>query len=300
VAAVRVPWSSASFLVYLGGITILFATVAFTGLQAENHGEAGFVLWALIILAAVSAAAFLARAKGHFVTAGVLAVTWVVAILVFVGALLEWFGWVSDDEASGLFEGFHFWLFVFEIVAVIASAVAIRLFRFPLLVLFLASFSWLLVTDLISGGGGWSAIVTIAVGLVFLLAGIAVDDGPSRPFGFWLHVAAGVTIGGGLLWFLNDGDLDWIVVGIVGLAYIALGERLLRTSWVVLGAVGVLLSTGHFADKWSDAISLLGLGAEREHEWLAPLSFAAVGALFIGIALWLVRRREATPGAELL
>ena len=299
--AVRVPWSSASFLVYLGGITILFATVVFTALQAQNHGDAGFVLWALLILVAVSAAAFLARVTGHFVTAGVLAATWLVAILVFVGAVLEWFGWLPDNEEGGVFEGFRFWVLVFEIVAITASAVALRLFRFPLLVLFLAAFSWFFVTDLISGGGGWSAIVTIAVGLILLLAGIAVDDGPSRPFGFWLHVGAGLTIGGGLLWFLNDGDFDWIVVGVIGLAYIVMGDRLLRSSWAVLGALGILLSTAHFADKWTDALSLVGFGAEQEHEWAAPVLFAAVGAVFIGIGIWLARRRrEPLPGAELL
>jgi hypothetical protein len=301
VNVVRVPWSSASFLVYLGGITILFATVAFAALQAENHGDAGFVLWALLILVAVSAAALVARATGHSVTAGVLAVTWVVAILVFVGAVLEWFGWLPDDGEGGVFEGFRFWLLVFEIVAISTSAVALRLFRFPLLVLFLAAFTWFFVTDLISGGGGWSAIVTIAIGLTFLLAAIAVDDGPSRPFGFWLHVASGLTIGGGLLWFFNDGDFDWIVTGVVGLAYIAVGDRLQRSSWVVLGAFGILLSTAHFAEKWSDPISLVGFGAEREHEWLAPLLFVAVGAFFIGIALWFARRRRETiAGADLL
>ena len=80
--------------------------------------------------------------------------------------------------------------------------------------------------DLLSNGGGWAAIVSIAVGLTFLLAGIAVDDGPSRPFGFWLHVAAGLAIGGGLLWFFHDGDFDWIVIAIAGLVYIAFGDRL--------------------------------------------------------------------------
>jgi hypothetical protein len=301
VNVVRVPWSSASFLVYLGGITILFATMVFAALQAQDHADAGFVLWALLILAAASAAAFVARATGHFVTAGVLAVTWVVATLVFVGAVLEWFGWLPDGEEGGVFEGFRFWLLVFEIVAISTSAVALRLFRFPLLVLFLAAFAWFFVTDLISGGGGWSAIVTIAVGLIFLLAAIAVDDGSSRAFGFWLHVAAGLTIGGGLLWFFNDGDFDWIVTGVVGLAYLAVGDRLQRSSWVVLGAFGILLSTAHFADKWSDPISLVGFGAEREHEWLAPLLFVAVGAFFIGIALWFARgRREAIAGADLI
>jgi hypothetical protein len=316
VNVVRVPWSSASFLVYLGGLTILFATIMLLTLQAESEGSAGLVLWALLILAALSGLAFLARAQGHFVAAGLLAASWVVAIVVFLGAVLDWFGWFPEDE--GLFQGFRFWLLVLEIVAIVASAVALRLFRFPLLVLFLAASSWFFVTDLISGGGDWTAIVTIAVGLIFLLAGIAVDDGPSRPFGFWLHVAAGLTIGGGLVWFFHDSGFDWVVVGVVGLGYIALGDRLVRSSWVVFGAWGVLQTAAYFAAKWSDAAEFLffpfyfgfpfflaaGTGdegfGEHAHNWIGPLIFTATGLLFIAIAFWLARRpREAIPAADL-
>ena len=104
---------------------------------------------------------------------------------------------MRDDRS--FFTGFHFWLLVLELIAVVAAAVALRRFRFPLLVLVLAGAIWLFVFDLLSNGGGWAAIVTIAVGLAFLISGMAVDGGPSRPFAFWLHVAAGLAIGGGLL-----------------------------------------------------------------------------------------------------
>jgi hypothetical protein len=313
--AVRVPWSSASFLVYLGGITILFATVSLLTFEAESHGSAGFVLWALLIFIAISVAAFAARAVGHFVTAGLLATSGVVAFVVFLGSILEWFGWLPDDD-SGVFEGFRFWLLVLALAAIIASAVALRLFEFPLLVLLLAASSWFFVTDLISGGGDWSAIVTIAVGLVFLMAGIAVDDGPSRPFGFWLHVAAGITIGGGLLWFFHDSLFDWIVVGVVGAAYILLGDRFTRSSWVVFGGWGMLQTATYFADKWSDITAFFSFyiyflfpffvafdeeGGENKHDWIGPLIYALTGLVFIWIGLWLARRRrEAVPSAELL
>jgi hypothetical protein len=314
--AVRVPWSSASFLVYLGGITILFATVTLLAFEAESHGSAGLVLWAFLIFVAISAAAFTARALGNFVTAGLLATSGVVAFVVFLGSILEWFGWLPDDE-GGVFEGFRFWLLVLALAAIVASAVALRLFEFPLLVLLLAASSWFFVTDLISGGGGWSAIVTIAVGLVFLLAGIAVDDGPSRPFGFWLHVAAGLTVGGGLLYFFHDGLFDWIVVGVVGALYILLGDRLRRSTWVVFGSWGLLQTATYFADKWSDVSEFLFFplyflafpffvafdesGGNSSHDWLGSLIYAFTGLVFIWIGLWLARRRrEAVPGAELL
>jgi hypothetical protein len=311
-AAVRVPWSSASFLVYLGGLTILFATVTLLTFQAEDHGTAGLVLWSLLITAALSTLAFAAKARGHFVTAGLLATSWVASVVVFLGAVLDWVGWLPDINEGGVFEGFRFWLLVLELAALIASAVALKTFRFPLLVLLVAATTWFFVTDLLSGGGDWTAIVTIVVGLSFLLAAIAVDDGPSRTYGFWLHVAAGLTIGGGLLWFFRDSAFDWILIGVVGLAYVGLATRLARSSWAVLGAWGMLQTAGYFADKWSDVtesffplfyffpffISLDGDYSEHAHNWLGPLVFALTGAVFIGIGIVLARRTQ-PPIAEI-
>ncbi len=308
--AVRVPWSSASFLAYLGGFTILFATGSLLSVQSSDHGSAGLVLWALLVFVALVAVALAVRARGHFVVAGLLALSVVISFITLLGALLDWFGWFPNTDSP--FEGFRFWLIVLEVAAIVASAVALRVFRFPLLVLALAASIWFFVTDLISGGGDWSAIVTIAVGLAFLLAGIAVDDGPSRPFGFWLHVAAGLTIGGGLIWFFHDSTFDWIVVGVIGLLYVLFGARLGRSSWAVLGAWGILQTTAFFADKWSEVgefffplfyffpfiISFDGDYREHAHNWIGPLVFAVTGLLFIGIGVWLARRSR-PPLAEI-
>src|SRR5262245_12304939 len=252
-SAVRVPWSSASFLAYLGGITILVATLALLGVQAGEHGAGGFVFWAALLFVVLTACALAARNTGHGVTAGLLALSAVGAFVIFVGAVFDWFGWLPDlngDNAPT--SGFHFWLLVLELVAIVASVVALRIFRFPLLVFVIAAASWFFVFDLLSNGGDWAAIVTIAVGLVLLVAAVAVDNGPSRPFGFWLHVAAGLAIGGGLLWFFHDGNFDWIVVAIIALGYIALGDRLERSSWIVLAGWGILQTTAHIAEQWSD------------------------------------------------
>ena len=306
--AVRVPWSSASFLVYLGGLTILASTLALISVQSDEHGAAGLVLWAALIFIVLAGAAEAARNRNHLVTGGLLAVSSVAAFVIFVGAIFDWFGWLPDtNDDAVFFNGFHFWLLVLELIAVAAAAVALKRFRFPLFVLVLAGAIWLFVFDLLSNGGGWAAIVTIAVGLAFLLAGMAMD-GPSRPFGFWLHVASGLAIGGGLLWFFHDGDFDWIVIAIVGLGYIAFGDRLSRSSWVVLGGWGILQTAAHFADKWSDIaaaggflifplfpfVLLSGLDGEfaahHAHEWAGPVVFAMTGVLFIALALFYARR----------
>jgi len=225
--AVRAPWSHASFLAYLGGITILIAVSVFLSVESGEHGAAGLVGWSAFAFAVLTVLAFASRRNGRLVTAGLYALSAVVTFVVFLGSLLHWFGWLPST-AGGPFEGFRFWLLVLELAAVVASTVALRIFRFPLLVLFVAASAWFLVTDLVSGGGDWSAIVTIAYGLTLLALAVGYDSGGSRIYGFWLHVVAGVTIGGGLLWFFHKGDFDWIVIGVAALVYILLGDRLLR------------------------------------------------------------------------
>jgi hypothetical protein len=314
--ALRVPWSGASFLAYLGGLTIFFATGSLLGVLANDHGAAGFALLSLFVLAVSLVFAFTAKWNGHPVTAGLLALTTVLSVVVFVGSLLAWFGWLDDPDLG--FHGFHLALLVLELVAVIGSAFALAIFRFPLLVLFLAGSAWYFGTDLISGGGDWTAIVTIAIGLLLLGVGLGIDASESRPYGFWLHVVAGLTIGGGLLWFFHDGTLDWIVVGLAGLLYIALGDAMTRSSWIVLGAWGFLQSAEFFADKWSNLGENLfflfpltyffpfGLAFQAEpeghaHQWVGALVFVVTGLFFIVLALYIARRRRDTvKAAELL
>ena len=118
------------------------------------------------------------------------------ARVVFAAALERWFGWLANTGRP--FDGFHVSLFVLELLALVAALVALSRYRFPLLSGLAAAAGWFFVTDLISNGGNWTAIVTIVVGLVLLGVGVAVDGGPSRPYGFWVHVVAGLTIGGRL------------------------------------------------------------------------------------------------------
>jgi hypothetical protein len=308
VNAARAPWSNASFLTYLGGLTILAAVGSLLQVQSGEHGAGGFAAWALLIFVVVTALALLARRSGHRVTAGLLAVSSVAAFVTLLGALLDWFGWLNTHLDSA-FGGFRLsWLFL-ELSLVVAAAIALWVFRFPLLVFVLAAGGWFFVTDLLSGGGDWSAVVALLVGLALLVAALVVDHGNTNPYAFWLHVVAGLTIGGGLLWFFHDGDWDWVLVAIAGVLYVALADRLARSSWAVLGAWGMLQTAAHFAAKWSDVSGFVFFAfylfpfvlaesfdesyeQRATHPWASALVFALAGAVFVGIGLLLARRRR--------
>jgi hypothetical protein len=301
----RAPWSSASFLVYLGGLTILAAVGSLLEAQAGDYAAGGFAGWAFLIFLATTLAAFVARARERRVTAGLLALSSVASFVTFLGALLEWFGWLTDLGDSPL-DGFRVSRLVLELAVVAAAVVALRVFRFPLLVFPVVAAGWLFVTDVLSNGGNWSAVVSLLVGLALLAYAVAVDGRGARPYGLWIHVGAGLAIGGALLWLFHDGDWDWILIAIGGVLYVAVGERLSRPSWAVLGAWGILQTAAHFAVKWSDASAyifsafylfpfVLGdvfdeTGERAQHAWAGPFVFAAAGALFLVLGLWIARR----------
>ncbi|HKO21590.1 MAG TPA: hypothetical protein VJX91_02985 [Candidatus Eisenbacteria bacterium] len=313
--AVRVPWSGAAFLAYLGGFTVLLATGALLAVFASEHGAGGFALLALLVLAVSVVLSFGGLIAGHRLAAGLFALTTVVSFVVFVGSLMSWIGWLDDVNLD--FDGFDLARLFLVLVAVVASAFALAVFRFPLFVLFLGATTYFLVTDLISNGGDWSAIVSIFVGLVLFAAAVGVDLGEATRYGLWLHVVAAVVIGGGLLWFFHSSDVDFILVAVIALAYMAIGDGLVRSSWIVLGAWGILQTAQHFAAKWSTAGDVLFYffpfpffpfqepsfeeEATSAHEWVGILMFVAAGLLFMAVALLLARRRRDTvPAAELI
>ena len=291
-------WTTASYLVYAGGLTVLGAALGALGYLAASSGKPAFAGWALLVLAVLYAIAHGFRRSGRWVAAGIFAYASVVAWAVFVAALWVWFGWFTTrDIARSPLHGFSFARLSFDLLVLAAVVDDSRRFRFPLIASIGVLFGWLFVADLISGGGSWTAVVSLAVGLVYLALGTA----SSRPSAFWLHAGSGVLIGGSLLYWWHSSDWNWALVAVVGLVYIAIADRTRRSSWAVFGSLGLLFAAGHFADSWSHGQSRVpGLGSGvgyfvsvPYHGWVPPLVFAFTGFLLLGLGLASRHRRAA-------
>ena len=185
-------------------------------------------------------------------------------------------GLVPIASAAGCtdapFEGFHVSHFVIELTLLIGAMVARQIFRFPLFVLLATGSAWFFVTDVLSSGGDWSATVTLVFGLTAMLFGVTVD----RVYGFWVHVVAGLTVGGAWLWFSHSSDADWILIGLASLVFVSIASGLGRSSYAVLGAFGLLLVTTHFVVKWfvTPFIPFFG-DSESGRVWAAALKRVA-------------------------
>jgi len=287
VQVVRASWTSASFLLYAGGLAILFASGALLANLGGRYGGAAFVGWSALVLGVLAVLAYGARAAKRPLTAGLYSVSAVVALAVFVGALEEWFGWLA--HTSSVFGGFHISHFLIELVLVVAALAGLRRFHFPLLVLVATASWWFFVTDVLSSGGNWSATVSLVVGLSLMLIGLGVD----RVYGFWVQVVAGLTMGGALLWFWHSSDTDWILIALASLVYVAIASGLGRSSYAVLAAIGLFLSTTHWVFKWfaTPFVPFFYQGPPAAHPWAAALRYATYGFLLMLLGLWLAHRR---------
>jgi hypothetical protein len=302
---VRARWSSSSFLVYAGAFVVLLAAVTLLGWFSSDYSDGAFFGWSALVFAVLAVIAFAFETAGHRVSAGLFAFISLISFSVFVGAFEDWIG-ILDAE-NGPFDGFRWGLLLLDLVIVTAALVLLARFHFPLLVLVATAVSWFFLVDLVSGGGDWSAIVSIIVGFFFLLIGAGVD----RTYGFWIHFVAAFAIGGGFLDLWHSANWEWTLIGIIALFYFLLAGGLDRSIYAVLGALGLYLAWSHFVDKWTDTSvsspffygngeSLTGLSSDTSDSsvWGAALLYALYGFVILGIGLWLERRR-AEPSTDL-
>lgn len=285
---VKPRWTTSSFLLYLGAFVVWSAAVGAYGYLSSLYGKAAFAGWTALMLAVLLALGIGFRRRGTWLTAGLFAYLSVSAFGVFVGALFEWWGWGGGNSQTGPFDGWNWveWLLILLVLA--ASSAALRAYRFPLFVLPIAVLWWFLVTDVVSGGGTWSAVVTLVIGLFYLVVASAVN----RVYGFWLHVVAGGLVGGALLYWWHSTTTDWWLLAIAGVVFIRVGSVLRRSSWAVFGAAGMLAAATHFSIDWANT-GIPFFGAEHSTRLWVPIVVGAVlGFLFVLLGLWAARRAE--------
>jgi hypothetical protein len=292
--AIHPRWAAWSYLLYAGGLTLLGAAAALLGFFSGHYGAFKYTVLSLLLFVGF---AFVARALrrdgGHPIAAGLFAYTSVWLFAAFVAALYSWFGWI--DRNGSAFGGFNLARLSLVLFTLVAAIVALRGFRFPLLMLTVVQLAWFFVTDLLSGGGDWTAIVTFVIGLMFLFWARIVDDGPNRPYGMWLHVGAGLTIGGSLLWFLHHGHFEWALIVVAGLLFVKLADEFERASWAIFGSLGILAAAAHYASSWSHASVSLGNGVSSggSRGWVPSVVFGVAGTLLMVLGGLLANRRRA-------
>jgi hypothetical protein len=283
-------WTTSSFLVYTGGLTVLFAAIGALSYLSGQFGAAAYSAWALLIFVLLLAKAEAFRRADRWLAGGIFAFASVIAWGAFIAALFSWFGWLDSS-----FSSFCFSRLVLEVLLLSAALNATRRFEFPFTSAIAVFVCWIFVIDLLSSGGNWTAWVTLFVGLVYFAFGAAMDS----PASFWLHLAAGLLIGGSLLYWWHSSTFDWILIAFVSLIYIGIAHGSKRSSWAVFGTLGLFAVTAHFSDKWSHNHVVLSPSPESVSAfsgWVPPLVFSILGGVLVALGLGKRHRRAASPG----
>lgn len=269
---------------------MLVASIGLLSSLSDDYGKAAFVGWSLLVLVIVAALAAGYERAGRRIVAGLFGFITLAVFIVFVGALEVWIHLLGTNDEP--ITGFNFGLLVLYGIAFFAAIVTIARFQFPLPVIVVAVTTWLFIVDLISNGGTWSAIVSIFVGCVLLFVGAAVD----RTYGFWLHAAAGLAIGGAFLYVWHSSWWEWVLIALIALVFFLFAAALDRSSYAVLGVIGLFLVASHFIEDWvgSSLNPLNYIFSESEpatHPWARAILYAVFGLILVGIGLWFERRK---------
>ena len=284
----RAGWATGSFLTYTGALIALIAATAWLSVISDDHSQGAFAGWSVLFWVVAEAFAFSLLRRGRKVVAGLFGFVGVGLFAVMVGAFFSWFGWLPHDKPLG---GFHLGLLLLQLLVLAAALIDLGIFKFPLFMLVLAGLGWYFFTDVVSSGGNWSAWVTLFVGLFLFVLGLGQDGGDTRPYGFWVHVVAGLTIGGALLYWWHSTDFQWALIIVVGLLFMAVGAGLRRSSYGVIGTIGLVLASGHYA---IGNAFLSGDQPSAPSSWAGPVAFLCLGVFLalVGMALWRRDRAE--------
>jgi hypothetical protein len=287
---VKPIWTSATFLVYTGGLTVLGGGLAALGYLSRHYGSGAKAGWALLILAILYAIAHALRVRGRQIAAGIFAFTAVIAWAVFIVFLFEWWGWngVNGSIKHWSWSRLALWLLI------LASAWDDRRrFGFPFIRLVSAVVGWAFIVDLITAGGSFTAAVTLIVGLAYL-AWATIHRTPSS---FWLHLVGGLLIGGAIIYWAHTGDGEWAGVSIAAFIFVGIAYATQRSSWAVLGTIGFFAATVHYLVGSPTRIAEAVFSATpppRVSPWSPALAFGLLGFWLVLLGLLGRRRTAAT------
>ncbi len=180
------------------------------------------------------------------------------------------------------------WIWM-ELATVAAASLALRVYRFPFLVMPLAIALWFLAMDIVPWLTGqprqhWeiSRVVSIWFGLAMIVAAIAVNlRQRSGDFAFWLYLFGVLAFWGGITASSDSTALTRALYCAMNIGLLLVSVLLARQVFAVAGAIGVALYLGELADRtFRDSL-------------LFPFVLSLIGVAVIGLGLYIHRRRDA-------
>jgi hypothetical protein len=302
IAASPQPRFDLTHVLWYGGALIVMAAMGlFSTLAFSERGG-----YALAAIAAVYAVGFWAlgrylwRVKDLVVPGGLAIAVAVSMAPVAIYGLQEAVGLWAHQRPALYWDFFPpldgDWLLM-EIGAILASALALRFYPFPFLLLIAGVALWFMSMDLVrwlarsTDADDWELRrkVSIVFGLVMIAVAWALDLRGTRSgdFGFWLHLVGALTLWGALTTSEGGGPIGHALYGAINIVLVFFGVFLNRRIYAALGALGVAGYLGYLAyDVFKDVV-------------LFSFALSAIGlaVIFVGVMVQ-KNRRAIAAGVE--
>lgn len=242
---------------YFGAVLVMLAMGTFMTLGWEAFGGGGIFLIAAIYAAALALIGKKLLRSPKTRTPGGLLITMSVAMAPLATYGLERMTGLWPDSDPGRYRDFHVyvrsgWLWM-EVATVLASVLALRLARFPFVVMPLAFALWYVSMDLaplvLGADLDWQgrAWVSAIVGFVMLVVAFIVDRRTRDDYAFWLYLFGLAAFWGGLSSMSSDSELNKLLYCLINLTLIVLSVLLERRAFTVFGGLGVFGYLGNLS-----------------------------------------------------
>lgn len=296
-ASASPKFDMAHLLWYAGALIVMSAMGLFSTLAFSQMGGVALtitaVIYAIVFLAAGD---HLWRVRKLRTPGGLLiAIAVSMAPLALYG-VQDAMGLWSKFGKPGTVREFYIWIkgsWIFmELAAIAAAALALRFYRFPLIVLLAAIALWFLSMDLASWivdkpRADYEARRQISLwfGLGMLLVAVIVNlRQRSGDFAFWLYLFGMLTFWGAITASSGSTDLTRALYCALNIGFLLLSVVMARTVFAVFGTIGIALYLGHLAEKtFKDSL-------------LFPFALSLIGVAIIGVGLYVHRHRDAIDG----
>jgi hypothetical protein len=269
-----------NLLWYAGALIVISAMGIFSTEAFSRWGGLALTATALVYAVVFAyAGRYFMQDRGIFVLGGLLITVAVSMAPLATYGIQDAVGWWSHGEPGEYRDLFVWvrgsWVFM-SLSAVAAGLIAFRLYRFPFILMIVATALWFLSMDITPWFvSEWPVpgedkmldyahrerlpelrgVVSTLFGVGLLVIVWGIDVRMKADFTFWLHLAAALCITGGMFFWLTDNAMEWAVLCVASVMMLLLSVFLRRGVYTVFGGIGVASYLGYLAfDLFDDVI----------------------------------------------
>jgi hypothetical protein len=285
---------------YAGALIVIGSMGLFSTLAFSQMGGSALVATALAYAAMfVFAGHRLWHSEGLKTPGGLLIACAVAMAPLAVFGFQEWWGLWLGDVKPGSMRDFYIWIkggwVPMEIATILAALVALSFYRFPFILAVAAVAIWFLTMDFAEfwvmatrseSSRSYTSLfqlraqISMWMGLGVMLIAWIVDLKPREAdFAFWLHLAGVAAFWGGMSVQSSNSEIAKFVYFLINVGLLLFSIYLLRRSYAVFGAMGIVGYLGYLASS------------VFRNSLMFPFALSLIGLAIIGLGILYFRNR---------